>query len=279
MHDRCGDRPRGWVRRRCRRPRRRDAVGRHAGGGEGERLYGRHARVSPRRRGRRCTGRSIGMPSGLRPDFYARTRAGGGSVRYRGQHGPRSRDRVSCNARSTRSIAGVATIPTGRSTGRSARGDAGRARFAFLAHRKPGGEAVLVKAIEALQGERYLALAETATGRRGVPVRVAGEPGGLRESVMTDQTELPPRDVWTSRARPTFLYVMYALLLWSIPMGSWSRQGRSRDRGDSDHPRDARLSERHTATALRALRHRLSGPNRSSELGKGEGRGTVAPSA
>ena len=28
-----------------------------------------------------------------------------------------------------------------------------------------------------------------------------------------------PRDAWTSRARPTFLYVMYALLLWSIPMG------------------------------------------------------------
>ena len=31
---------------------------------------------------------------------------------------------------------------------------------AFLAHRTPGGEAVLVKAIEALQGEHYLALAE-----------------------------------------------------------------------------------------------------------------------
>jgi hypothetical protein len=26
-------------------------------------------------------------------------------------------------------------------------------------------------------------------------------------------------DAWTRRARPTFLYVMYALLLWSIPMG------------------------------------------------------------
>ena len=26
-------------------------------------------------------------------------------------------------------------------------------------------------------------------------------------------------DPWTSRARPSFLYVMYALLLWSIPMG------------------------------------------------------------
>ncbi len=26
-------------------------------------------------------------------------------------------------------------------------------------------------------------------------------------------------DPWVSRARPGFLYVMYALLLWSIPMG------------------------------------------------------------
>lgn len=26
-------------------------------------------------------------------------------------------------------------------------------------------------------------------------------------------------DVWTRRARPTFLYVIYALLLWSVPMG------------------------------------------------------------
>lgn len=26
-------------------------------------------------------------------------------------------------------------------------------------------------------------------------------------------------DPWTSRARPTFLYVIYVLILWSIPMG------------------------------------------------------------
>lgn len=26
-------------------------------------------------------------------------------------------------------------------------------------------------------------------------------------------------DPWTRHARPTFLYVMYMLLLWSIPMG------------------------------------------------------------
>ena len=26
-------------------------------------------------------------------------------------------------------------------------------------------------------------------------------------------------DPWTSRARPSFLYIMYALILWAIPMG------------------------------------------------------------
>jgi hypothetical protein len=31
--------------------------------------------------------------------------------------------------------------------------------------------------------------------------------------------EAQATDPWTSRARPGFLYVMYALLLWSIPMG------------------------------------------------------------
>lgn len=31
--------------------------------------------------------------------------------------------------------------------------------------------------------------------------------------------EAQSQDPWTSRARPSFLYVMYALLLWSIPMG------------------------------------------------------------
>ncbi|MDI1296395.1 MAG: 3TM-type holin [bacterium] len=31
--------------------------------------------------------------------------------------------------------------------------------------------------------------------------------------------DLGPPDLWTARARPAFLYVMYALLLWSVPMG------------------------------------------------------------
>ena len=31
--------------------------------------------------------------------------------------------------------------------------------------------------------------------------------------------EAQSADPWTSRARPGFLYVMYALLLWALPMG------------------------------------------------------------
>ena len=31
--------------------------------------------------------------------------------------------------------------------------------------------------------------------------------------------EANSRDPWTSRARPSFLYMMYTLILWSIPMG------------------------------------------------------------
>ena len=53
-----------------------------------------------------------------------------------------------------------------------------------------GGETVLMRALEALQGERYLRLAEAQSS-----------------------------DPWTSRARPSFLYMMYALILWAIPMG------------------------------------------------------------
>lgn len=31
--------------------------------------------------------------------------------------------------------------------------------------------------------------------------------------------EASSNDPWTSRARPSFLYVMYALILWSLPTG------------------------------------------------------------
>jgi hypothetical protein len=31
--------------------------------------------------------------------------------------------------------------------------------------------------------------------------------------------EAKSADPWTSRARPSFLYVMYAMILWAVPMG------------------------------------------------------------
>lgn len=43
------------------------------------------------------------------------------------------------------------------------------------------------------------------------------------EAVRTQLTaivaEAKSRDPWTSRARPSFLYVMYAIIGWAIPMG------------------------------------------------------------
>ena len=41
----------------------------------------------------------------------------------------------------------------------------------------------------------------------------------LRQQMAAIVAEANSADPWTSRARPSFLYVMYALLLWSIPMG------------------------------------------------------------
>ena len=41
----------------------------------------------------------------------------------------------------------------------------------------------------------------------------------LRAQLSAVVAEASSTDPWTSRARPGFLYVMYALLLWSIPMG------------------------------------------------------------
>jgi hypothetical protein len=41
----------------------------------------------------------------------------------------------------------------------------------------------------------------------------------MRTQLAAILTEAQSLDPWTSRARPSFLYVMYTLLLWSIPMG------------------------------------------------------------
>lgn len=47
----------------------------------------------------------------------------------------------------------------------------------------------------------------------------------LQTSLSAIVAEANAADPWTSRARPSFLYVIYVLLLWSLPMGligAWS---------------------------------------------------------
>jgi hypothetical protein len=41
----------------------------------------------------------------------------------------------------------------------------------------------------------------------------------VRTQLSAIVAEAQSPDPWTSRARPSFLYVMYALLLWALPMG------------------------------------------------------------
>lgn len=41
----------------------------------------------------------------------------------------------------------------------------------------------------------------------------------IKAQISAALAEANSTDPWTRRARPTFLYVMYALLLWSIPIG------------------------------------------------------------
>ena len=41
----------------------------------------------------------------------------------------------------------------------------------------------------------------------------------LRTQMAAILAEAQSADPWTSRARPSFLYIMYIIILWSIPMG------------------------------------------------------------
>jgi hypothetical protein len=41
----------------------------------------------------------------------------------------------------------------------------------------------------------------------------------VKTQISAIMAEAQSADPWTSRARPSFLYVMYTLLLWAIPMG------------------------------------------------------------
>ena len=47
----------------------------------------------------------------------------------------------------------------------------------------------------------------------------SGELDEVKVQLSAIMAEASSADPWTSRARPSFLYVVYILLLWSIPMG------------------------------------------------------------
>lgn len=48
----------------------------------------------------------------------------------------------------------------------------------------------------------------------------SGELEEMKASLSAILADAQSADPWTSRARPSFLYVVYILLLWSIPMGA-----------------------------------------------------------
>lgn len=52
-----------------------------------------------------------------------------------------------------------------------------------------------------------------------IRMEAANELDRTKSQLMAVLADAQSADPWTSRARPGFLYVMYALLLWSIPMG------------------------------------------------------------
>ncbi len=45
------------------------------------------------------------------------------------------------------------------------------------------------------------------------------EMASLTTQMQAIVAEAQSPDPWTSRARPSFLYVMYAMILWALPMG------------------------------------------------------------
>jgi hypothetical protein len=47
----------------------------------------------------------------------------------------------------------------------------------------------------------------------------------LRVRMSAIVAEASAADPWTSRARPSFLYVMYVMILWALPMGVLSAAG------------------------------------------------------
>lgn len=52
-----------------------------------------------------------------------------------------------------------------------------------------------------------------------IKIQGGHEMEALRTLLSAILAEAQSANPWTSRARPSFLYVMYAIILWAIPMG------------------------------------------------------------
>ena len=57
------------------------------------------------------------------------------------------------------------------------------------------------------------------------------EAAAIAQQMQAIIAEANSADPWTSRARPSFLYMMYALILWAIPMGLISAANPSMAKG------------------------------------------------
>ena len=77
--------------------------------------------------------------------------------------------------------------------------------------------------------------------------------------------EAQSSDPWTSRARPSFLYVIYALILWAIPMGLIAAADPELALGIGNGM--TIIPARPTGRALCPLRNRLPRLHRGADLG------------
>lgn len=60
------------------------------------------------------------------------------------------------------------------------------------------------------------------------------EAAAIAQQMQAIVAEANSADPWTSRARPSFLYMMYVLILWAIPMGLISAADPVMARGIAD---------------------------------------------
>lgn len=90
----------------------------------------------------------------------------------------------------------------------------------------------------------------------------------LRTQLSAILAEAGANDPWTSRARPSFLYVIYIMILWAIPMGLIAAV---RPAAAADRSGHERLSEWPARAALCVIRHGLSWLHCGASMGQSKG--------